>query len=275
MVDGIQRTQIAGTVGARVGTPTDTHEFFRVRRRNEQRHRDRDTPGKQNAPHATARGAAAYGQAARSGRRDDAQVVLSRSAAILVDGNLESVLHRATDAIRALAESLLGVSRERSDGLSEVFRKEAFEWVRQALARYTAYSDKHDNLPMGLTFDDVRLAVDQDLGVLDIEVGGVHFRDRFEFRAEGVVFDVRGTSVVHRPRPGFFVDTGAHGAGIADDIIAKVRTDLHEFGGGARTGGVSVMIRSDASAYSRTAEAAYSVDMDIMVPFDAGWLGEG
>ena len=127
---------------------------------------------------------------------------------------------------------------------------------------------------MGLSFEDVRLSVDQDLGVLDIEVGGVHFKNRFDFRTESVVFDVRGTEAVHRPRPGFFVDTGAHGAGIADDIIAKVRTDLHEFGGGARTGGVAVMIRSDASAYSRRHGTAYTVDMDILVPFDEKWRGE-
>ena len=156
----------------------------------------------------------------------------------------------------------------------EVFRKEAFEWVRQALARYTAYAYKHDDLPMGLSFEDVRLSVDQDLGVLDIEVGGVHFRKKFEFRTESVVFDVRGTEAVPRPRPGFFVDTGAHGAGIAADIIAKVRADLHEFGGSARTGGVAVMIRSDASAYSRRHGTAYMVDMDILVPFDENWRGE-
>lgn len=274
MVDGIQRTLVAGAVGGRVGSPTAENEFFRVRRRNGQERGDQDNSGRENGPYKRTSGAAAYGQTARTARQEDAQVVLSRSAAILVDGNLESVMRRATDAIRALAESLLGVSRTRSDGLIEVFQKEAFEWVRQALARYTAYADKHDDLPMGLSFEDVRLSVDQDLGVLDIEVGGVHFRKKFEFRTESVVFDVRGTEAVPRPRPGFFVDTGAHGAGIAADIIAKVRADLHEFGGSARTGGVAVMIRSDASAYSRRHGTAYMVDMDILVPFDENWRGE-
>jgi hypothetical protein len=284
MVDGIERTIISGTIGARVGTSTAEHEFFRVRRReNQERRSNRDNadPETQTRPQARpqmrtgpAGGVAAYGQTARSGRAEDAHVVLSRSAAILVDGNLESVMRRATEAIHMLAASLLGVPNARSDDLMEVFRKEAFEWVRQALARYTAYSERHDHLPFGLTFDDVRLSIDQDLDVLDIEVGGVHFRDRFEFRTEGVVFDVRGTAAVHRPRPGFFVDTGVHGAEIADDIIAKVRTDLHEFGADARTGGVAVMIRSDSSAYSRVDRAAVTVDMDILVPFDADWQGE-
>lgn len=274
MVDGIQSTRVTGSVGGRVGSPTTEHEFFRVRRRNGQDRGGQETSGRQLPSFQRANGAAAYGQVARATAPDEAQVVLSRSAAILVDGNLESVMRRATEAIRALAESLLGVSRTRSDGLVEVFQTEAFEWVRQALARYTAYSDKHDDLPMGLSFEDVRLSVDQDLGLLDIEVGGVHFRNKFEFRTDAVVFDVRGTEAVHRPRPGFFVDTGSHGADTADDIIVKVRTDLHEFGGGARTGGVAVMIRSDASAYSRRNGTAYMVDMDILVPFDENWTGE-
>lgn len=274
MVDGIQSTRLTGSVGGRVGSPTTEHEFFRVRRRNGQDRGGQETSGRQRPSFQRANGAAAYGQVARAAAPDEAQVVLSRSAAILVDGNLESVMRRATEAIRALAESLLGVSRTRSDGLVEVFQTEAFEWVRQALARYTAYSDKHDDLPMGLSFEDVRLSVDQDLGLLDIEVGGVHFRNKFEFRTDAVVFDVRGTEAVHRPRPGFFVDTGSHGADTADDIIVKVRTDLHEFGGGARTGGVAVMIRSDASAYSRRNGTAYMVDMDILVPFDENWTGE-
>ena len=90
MVDGIQRTIITGTVGTRVGSPTVEHEFFRVRRRNGQGRGDPDTAGRDTGPYKRAGGAAAYGQTARTGRQEDAQVVLSRSAAILVDGNLES-----------------------------------------------------------------------------------------------------------------------------------------------------------------------------------------
>jgi hypothetical protein len=203
----------------------------------------------------------------------DPDVVLSRSAAILVDGNLADVLRRSAMAIRRLAVSLLDIPEAQTESLIEVFEKEAFGWVQQALSQYHAYSDHHDHLPIGISFEDVRISMDPAISALEVEVGGIHFRDAFPFRANGVVFDVRGTEAVHKPAPGFFVDTGEHGAGIADDIIERVRADLPQFGGDADTGGVAVLIRSDASAYSRDRASAYRVDFDVLVPFDPNWTG--
>lgn len=279
MVDGIDG--IDGFGGSRpVGprkTPLDARmDRVRVRRRNAKRG-DADDRSDHAAPNSNpysnpyAKTAPPTGKARGAG--SDPDVVLSRSAAILVDGNLADVLRRSATAIRRLAISLLEIPEARTETLIEVFEKEAFGWVQQALSHYHAYADHHDHLPIGISFEDVRISMDPAISALEVEVGGVHFRNAFAFRANGVVFDVRGTEAVHRPAPGFFVDTGEHGAGIADDIIERVRADLPQFGGHADTGGVAVLIRSDASAYSRDRTSAYRVDFDVLVPFDPDWTG--
>lgn len=271
--------EIDGGGGSRPVNPgwaeLDPNEpWIRVFRRAAERETDgRGGPG-QGAPSRTF---PPYGSRGRPARRPDteqeAEVVLSRSAAILVDGNLEDLLRRAAGAMRRLAVTLLAIPARQADGLIRVFQDEAIVWVRQALARYRAYSDRHDHLPIGLAFDDVRISMDPQFGGLDVEVGGVRFRDHFSFRATGVVFDVRGTTAVHEPAPGFFVDAGERGARIAEDIIDKVRTDLPDFGRETDTDGVAVLIRSDMSDYSREQGAGYRLDLDILVPFDPGWSG--
>lgn len=291
MVDGIDGFGGSRSVGPRK-TPLDAQmDRVRVRRRNAKRGDTEQDHGLGAERHssderlaqASANAAARpnpysnpYAKAARgrsAGAEPDPDVVLSRSAAILVDGNLADVPRRSATAIRRLAISLLEIPEARTETLIEVFEKEAFGWVQQALSHYQAYSDHHDHLPIGLSFEDVRISMDPAISGLEVEVGGVHFRDAFAFRANGVVFDVRGTEAVHRPAPGFFVDAGEHGADVADDIIERVRADLPQFGGDSDTGGVAVLIRSDASAYSRDRASAYRVDFDVLVPFDPNWTG--
>jgi len=227
-----------------------------------------------SAPAARApmsRATAAYGRTGPGG--GTAQVVMSRSAAILADLDLDGALERAGETIKQLASTLLEIDSRATDGLLDHFKAAGLDWVRQALMRYRAYAEHHDNLPVGLVFEDVKVSVNRALGDLDIEVGGVHFRTEFDFRAVGVVFDVRGTSAVDRPSPGFFVDTGDHGADTADEIIERVRRDLPGFGSGEGTRGVCVLIRSDSSDYSHDAGVGYVIDMDLLVPFSATWSG--
>lgn len=199
-------------------------------------------------------------------------MLISRSAAILT-GDLDSVLKRAGEAIRQLAETMLGVDPEHSHLLVDGFRDAALDWVRGALGRYRAFAENHDRLPMGLSFDDVRLILDAADGSLSVEVGGVHFRREFDFRTTGVVFDIRGSSAVRQPAPGFFVDTGETGAATANSIVKKVRTDLPAFGIAEDIQGVCVLIRGDDTDYRADQVSAWTVDFDVFVPFDPEWKG--
>lgn len=218
-----------------------------------------------------ARAARAYGGVARAVRKD-AEVVISRSAAILT-GDLDSVLRRAGQAIRQMAETLLGIDPRRTTGLVSSFQKAALGWVRDALPRYRAYAENHDRLPIGVSFEDVRLSLEADDGRLALNVGGLEFRNSFDFRATGVVFDIRASGTVSEPAPGFYVDTGETGAATAAAIVETVRTELPSFGIAEDTEGVCVTIRAEASDFVTGRSATWVVDMDVHVPFDPTWSG--
>lgn len=221
--------------------------------------------------YAAARAARAYGGAASVVRRQ-AEVVISRSAAMLT-GDLESVLRRAGEAIRHMAETLLGIDPDRTVGLVYDFRGAALQWVRDAMPRYRAYAENHERLPIGVAFEDVRLSLSADNGRLSLDVGGVEFRRSFDFRASGVVFDIRASGTVQEPSPGFFVDTGITGAATAHAIVETVRTELPTFGIAEDTEGVCVLIRAEASDYVTGRAATWVVEMDLLVPFDPQWPG--
>jgi len=190
---------------------------------------------------------------------------------------LDGVLRRAGHAIRQLTETLLGVEAESTEGLVETFGAEALIWVRGALDRFHTgaadYAEHHERLPIGLTFDDVRVTVDPGHGGLAVEVGGVHFRESFDFRARGVVFDIRASGAVRQPAAGFFVDTGETGAAIATAIIDRVRADLPNFGSAQDTEGVCVLIRAEVSDYASERDGGWVIDFDLLIPFDPGWSG--
>lgn len=218
-----------------------------------------------------ARAARAYGGAATVVRRQ-AEVVISRSAAMLT-GDLESVLRRAGETIRHMAEALLGIDPARTGGLVHDFRGAALQWVRDALPRYRAYAENHERLPIGVAFEDVRLSLSADNGRLSLDVGGVEFRRSFDFRASGVVFDIRASGAVREPSPGFYVDTGETGAATASAIVETVRTELPTFGIAEDTEGVCVLIRAEASDFVTGRSANWVVEMDLLVPFDPRWPG--
>lgn len=228
--------------------------------------------GPASGPRAAAiRATRAYGGVAKAMRKE-AEVVISRSAAILT-GDLDSVLRRAGQAIRQMAETLLGIDPKRTAGLVEGFHGAALDWVRDALPRYRAYAANHDRLPIGLSFEQVRMELSADNGRLSVDVGGVEFRRSFDFRASGVVFDIRASGTVRDPAPGFYVDTGETGAATAHDIVETVRTELPSFGITKDTEGVCVLIRAEASDFVTGRASTWVVDMDVHVPFDPGWSG--
>ncbi len=238
---------------------------------------DGDRAGSDGYPEMSARRAAAarasraYGGAATIVHRE-AEVVVARSAAILT-GDLDSVLRRAGQAIRRMAETLLGIDPSRTTGLVDNFHASALGWVRNALPRYRSYAENHDKLPIGVSFEDVRLSLEADDGRLALEVGGVRFRRSFDFRASGVVFDIRASGTVREPAPGFYVDTGETGAATAAAIVETVRTELPTFGISEDTEGVCVLIRAEASDFVTGRSATWAVDMDLLVPFDPAWSG--
>ncbi len=203
------------------------------------------------------------------------EVVMSRAAAILGGGDLQAILRRAGQALRQMAETLLGVPPERTAGLAEAFAAEALEWVRVAIAQYRTYAADHEELPVGISFEDVRLTVDAGHGGLSIEVGGVHFRRVFTFRTKGVVFDIRASGAVHDPSPGFFVDSGeTEGqATTANAIVDKARRDLPRFGISKDTEGVCVLIRAEGSDFDPARDGGWVMDLDVHVPFDPTWSG--
>lgn len=215
----------------------------------------------------------AYGGAGAS--IGEAEVVMSRAAAILGGGDLRAILRRAGQALRQMAETLLGVPPERTAGLADAFAAEALEWVRVAIAQYRTYAANHDRLPVGISFEDVRLTVDAGHGGLAIDVGGVHFRTAFTFRTKGVVFDIRASGAVRDPSPGFFVDSGEtkEQATTANAIVDKARRDLPRFGISKDTEGVCVLIRAEGSDFEPARDGGWVMDLDVHVPFDPTWSG--
>ncbi|MCR9072688.1 MAG: hypothetical protein NXI18_13300 [Alphaproteobacteria bacterium] len=215
----------------------------------------------------------AYGGAGATVAEPD--VVMSRAAAILGGGDLQAILRRAGQALRQMAETLLGVAPDKTAGLVEAFGSAALEWVRVAIAQYRSYSANHERLPVGISFEDVRITVDAGHGGLSIDVGNVHFRTSFTFRTKNVVFDIRASGAVREPSPGFFVDSGetASQAATATAIVEKVRRDLPRFGISEDTEGVCVLIRSEGSDFDPARDGGWVIDLDVHVPFDPAWTG--
>lgn len=285
MVDGIIPPAPAAPIGIQDVSGAGA---VRVRRRDERtddpRERREDEEGEEGSSAESgpkrmtpARRAAmrranrAYGGA--GGTVSEPGVVMSRAAAILGGGDLNAILRRAGQALRQMSETLLGVAPDKTAGLVEAFGAAALDWVRLATAQYKSYAADHDRLPIGLSFEDVRITVDAGHGGLSIDVGGVHFRTSFAFRTKGVVFDIRASGAVRDPRPGFFVDSGETGsqAATATAIIEKVRRDLPRFGISEDTEGVCVLIRTEGSDFDPARDGGWVIDLDVHVPFDPSW----
>ncbi|WP_028467062.1 hypothetical protein [Nisaea denitrificans] len=194
-------------------------------------------------------------------------VLISRSTAVLLTEDLSSLIRRAVTNVGLLVHGLMQVPDSASHDVERRFHIAALSAVRLGRERYLRKAGSANSNPRGLAFENISVRYDGLRGTATIEIGAADFLDRIDMRATGVVFDVRGNAAVHDARPGIFVDTGAHGAAIANRIIETVRRDLPLFGGSDDTEGAIVLIRADNSDFSDHRAPAEWLRFDLILPF--------
>ncbi|MEO9902290.1 MULTISPECIES: hypothetical protein [Alphaproteobacteria] len=196
-------------------------------------------------------------------------VLISRSTAVLLTEDLSGLIRRAVSNVGLLVHGLMRVPDNAAHDVERRFHIAALSAVRVGRERYLQKAGSASSSPLGLTFENISVRYDGLRGTAAIEIGAADFLDRIDMRATGVVFDVRGSAAVHDVRPGIFVDTGAHGAAIANGIIETVRRDLPHFGGSDDTEGAIVLIRADNSDLSNHRSPAEWLRFDLILPFRA------
>ena len=213
-------------------------------------------------------GANAYANAtlpSSSSSSDD--VLISRSTAVLLTEDLSSLIRRAVSNVGLLVHGLMQVPDNAAHDVERRFHIAALSAVRLGRERYLRKTGSANSNPLGLAFENISVRYDGLRGTAAIEIGAADFLDRIDMRATGVVFDVRGNGAVYDARPGIFVDTGNHGAAIANRIIETVRRDLPHFGGSEDTEGAIVLIRADNSDFSDHRAPAEWLRFDLILPF--------
>lgn len=254
LVKGNESRAVSGE--ARNARPVPRHE----RRQDGAEEEPDGNGGGQQAFQGRQRG---YG---RSGYESgDSGVLIGRSTAMLLTQDLSQTIQRSVGNVAYVVRSLLSMTPALTEEMQRKFHIAALAAVRKAREAYLR-SGSGEREPTGLCFDGIHVRHDQLRGSAEIRVAGGRFVDRFELRADGVVFDVRGDEAVHEPKPGIFVDTGEHGAATANTIIETVRRDLPDFGGGADTFGATVLIRADRCNFSGRHGVAGAVEFDLLVP---------
>ncbi len=216
------------------------------------------------SPYAANAYANALTQSAASSTDD---VLISRSTAVLLTEDLSSLIRRAVSNVGLLVNGLMQVPDNATHDVERRFHIAALSAVRLGRERYLRKAGSANSNPLGLAFENISVRYDGLRGTAAIEIGAADFLDRIDMRATGVVFDVRGSAAVHDVRPGIFVDTGAHGAAIANTIIETVRRDLPLFGGSDDTEGAIVLIRADNSDLSNHRSPAEWLRFDLILPF--------
>tara|TARA_E500000318_G_scaffold870_1_gene1169 strand:+ start:9359 stop:10273 length:915 start_codon:yes stop_codon:yes gene_type:complete len=194
-------------------------------------------------------------------------VLISRSTAVLLTEDLSSLIRRAVSNVGLLVHGLMQVPDNAAHDVERRFHIAALSAVRLGRERYLRKAGSANSNPRGLVFENISVRYDGLRGTAAIEIGAADFLDRIDMRATGVVFDVRGNGAVHDARPGIFVDTGTHGAAIANRIIETVRRDLPLFGGSEDTEGAIVLIRADNSDFSDQRAPAEWLCFDLILPF--------
>ncbi|UUX51410.1 hypothetical protein NUH88_06865 [Nisaea acidiphila] len=212
--------------------------------------------------------AKAYGGAARhAAPRENDDVLISHSTAVLLTEDLSSLIRRAVTNVGLVVHGLMKVPDNAAHDVERRFHIAALAAVRPARELYLRKNGEQGQLPTGLAFENISARYDELRGAADITIGGAAFLDRIDFSATGVMFDVRGEAAVHEPKPGIFIDTGEHGAVIANRIIETVRRDLPHFGGSEDTEGAMVLIRADNSDFSDYRSPAEWLGFDLILPF--------
>lgn len=210
----------------------------------------------------------AYARATNtSGASGNDDVLISRSTAVLLTEDLSSLIRRAVTNVGLLVTSLMKVPGNAAHDVERRFHIAALSAVRQARERFLRKSGSANSNPRGLAFENISVRYDSLRGTAAIEIGAAEFLERIDMKATGVVFDVRGDAAVHDARPGIFVDTGTHGAAIANKIIETVRWDLPHFGRSNDTEGAIVLIRADNSDFSNHRAPAEWLALDLILPF--------
>jgi hypothetical protein len=195
----------------------------------------------------------------------DEGVSVAPSTELLLFDNPSEMLRRAAENVRLLTTRLMDVSPTTAETLVAGFSSNGLVALNAAIADRMRATRRRQ--PLGLAFHDVRLSVDRTFERQSLSIGEAAFVDSLDFRATGVVFDVQGSGVVHRARPGIFVDTGERGAMTADRLIEMVRNDLPDFGSGDDTENVVVLIRADKSIFSAHQGSGETLDFDLIIPF--------
>ena len=194
-------------------------------------------------------------------------VLISRSTAVLLTEDLSSLIRRAVSNVGLLVHGLMQVPGNAAHDVERRFHIAALSAVRLGRERYLRKTGSANSNPLGLAFENISVRYDGLRGTAAIEIGAADFLDRIDMQATGVVFDVRGNGAVYDARPGIFVDTGNHGAAIANRIIETVRRDLPHFGGSEDTEGAIVLIRADNSDFSDHRAPAEWLRFDLILPF--------
>jgi len=225
-------------------------------------------PSPSHSPSRSPYAANAYANAAiPSVSLSSDDVLISRSTAVLLTEDLSSLIRRAVVNVGLLVHGLMQVPGNAAHDVERRFHIAALSAVRLGRERYLRKAGSANSNPLGLAFENISVRYDGLRGTAEIEVGAADFLDRIDMRATGVVFDVRGSAAVYDARPGIFVDTGAHGAAIANVIIETVRRDLPHFGGNEDTEGAIVLIRADNSDFSDHRAPAEWLRFDLILPF--------
>lgn len=215
---------------------------------------------------ADSRAVRAYGAKSAALRGSD-DVLISDSTMVLLGEDLSSLIRRAVTNVGLVVHTLMRVPGRATQDVERRFHLAALSAVRRARETYMQNGGGAHRMPLGLAFKDISARYHEIKGTAEIALGEAEFVDRIDLRAKGVVFDVRGEAVVHKPKPGIFVDTGEHGAVIANTIIETVRRDLPLFGGSQDTEGAIVLIRADNSDFSDHRSPAEWLAFDLILPF--------
>ena len=266
MADDFVTTGVAGASLIRDPSAWSTRD----RRQDDLRHPSKRGRGQSNdplqdqqesQPGARARGAAAaYARSAGS-------VAIDSSTSTLIAGDFGGAMRKSEAVMRQLAIRLMGMPPADADLMVADFPDWLIESVRGIMAesRRAARSAP----PVALLIHDACLRMDRQRGEPSLDPGSVQFVDAIEFRANGVVFDVRGSHAVHAPEPGVLIDTGEHGARLTQRLIDHVRTEMPDFGSADETDGAIVLIRADRSHYDELTRTSDVLDIDLWIPFGA------
>lgn len=202
-----------------------------------------------------------------AGGANSEDVLISRSTAVLLAEDLSSLIRRGVNNVGLVAHSLMRIPDTAAHDLERRFHIAALTSVRQAREIYVRQNGNPERMPQGLAFERISARYNELSGVAEISIARAAFIDRVDLNARGVVFDVRGHGAVSEPRPGIFVDTGEHGALIANTIIETVRRDLPNFGSSEDTGGAIVVIRADESDFTNHRAYAEALSFDLILPY--------